>query len=287
LAQLPSGFTELADRIERAERARGADRVEAPEQELDVTPDGFELRFRPRSEIERQSAALSLATNMAVADTLYAAGTGLFRTMAAPAERHLGRLRSTARALRLEWPSGQPLAEFTRSLPAEDPRTGAFQLAVRRAGGGAGYEAFREGVVPWHAAVAATYCHATAPLRRLADRYVIDAVVAVVAGRPVPDLAAHSFEQLPDVMQRADALAGRVDRAALDVAEAVVLAGREGSVFDAVVTDQDDRGARIQIGEPAVVARVVARQVEPGDDVRVRLTRADAVGRVVQFERVS
>ena len=111
-------------------------------------------------------------------------------------------------------------------------------------------------MVPWHAAVAATYCHATAPLRRLADRYVIDAVVAVIAGLPVPDLAADSFERLPDVMQRADALASRVDRAALDVAEAVVLAGREGSVFDAVVTDQDDRGARIQIGDPAVVARV-------------------------------
>ena len=31
---------------------------------------------------------------------------------------------------------------------------------------------YREGKVPRHSAMAATYAHATAPLRRLGDRYV-------------------------------------------------------------------------------------------------------------------
>jgi exoribonuclease R len=224
---------------------------------------------------------------MAVADALFAAKTGLFRTMDGVDDARTGRLRNTARAFGLEWPRTQPLADFLRTLSADDLRTGAFQLAVRRAGGAAQYTPYTEGVVPWHAAVAATYSHATAPLRRLADRYVIEAVLRVMNGAPVPEWITSAFDRLPEVMRAADALANRVDRAALDVAEAIVLAGREGEVFDAVVTDEDDRGARVQIADPAVVARVAAHRVDPGDPLRVRLTRADPAARVVEFTRVS
>jgi len=38
-----------------------------------------------------------------------------------------------------------------------------------------------------HSGVASTYTHATAPLRRLADRYVGEVCVAVSAGTPVPE----------------------------------------------------------------------------------------------------
>jgi exoribonuclease R len=286
LADLPAAFGEFAERIERAEIERGAERVEAPEQEVNRNADGFELWFRPRSDIEAQSAALSLASNVAVAEALYSAKTGLFRVMDAVEEAHTGRLRHTAKAFGLDWPRSQDLADFIRTLPSSDPRTGAFQLAVRRAGGAARYEPYVDGVVPWHAAVAATYSHATAPLRRLADRYVMEATLAVVAGRPVPAWVTSAFADLPPVMQAADGLANRVDRAVLDVAEAIVLAGREGDVFDAIVTDEDERGARIQIGEPAIESRVRAHGVNPGDAVRVRLTSTDPVKRTVTFERV-
>ncbi len=47
------------------------------------------------------------------------------------------------------------------------------------------------------------------PLRRLADRYVVEAALAVANGRPVPEAVQAAFERLPDVMQKADALAGR------------------------------------------------------------------------------
>ena len=36
--------------------------------------------------------------------------------------------------------------------------------------------------MPWHAAMSATYAHATAPLRRLADRYVVRATLAIANG---------------------------------------------------------------------------------------------------------
>jgi exoribonuclease R len=81
--------------------------------------------------------------------------------------------------------------------------------------------------------------------------------------------------------------ANRADRAALDLAEAVVLDGCEGRLFDAVVTDEDDREVLIQITDPAIVARVDARHVDPGDRVRVRLVAAEPEQRTVRFERVS
>jgi exoribonuclease R len=283
---LPDVFPELARRIEAGERARGADRIQFPEQEVVRDGTGFALRFRPRNDAENQNAAMSLATNMAVADALYAAGTGLFRTMPRLDDRHVARLRHTAKAFGLEWPTGQTLGEFEKALPAGEVKTSAFQLAVRRASGGASYEPFDPAAKPWHAAVAATYSHATAPLRRLADRYVIEATLAVVNGRPVADEVQQAFAELPDAMRRGDTRANRVDRAAIDLAEAIVLRGREGEVFEAVITDEDDRGARIQVVEPAVVARVVARNVDPGDDITVKLVRADPDTRTIEFERV-
>jgi exoribonuclease R len=145
-ADLPDSFPELARRFEIGESARGADRIQMPEQEVvRISQDkghGFELRFRPRNDAETQNAAMSLATNMAIADALQAAGTGLFRMMPAVDERRLGRLRHTARAFGLDWPKGQSLSDFEKSLPAGDPKTSAFQLSVRRASGGASYEPF-------------------------------------------------------------------------------------------------------------------------------------------------
>ena len=50
---------------------------------------------------------------------------------------------------------------------------------------------------------------------------------------------------------------------------------RRVEAFDAVVTDVDDRGARVQLADLAVVGRVAAHRVQPGDALRVRLESAD------------
>lgn len=287
-ADLPAGFAELARRIEAAEDRRGAARVDPPEQEVDRNGDGhFTLRFRPLLETELNNAALSLATNMAVADALLAAGTGLFRVMPPPDERATARLRLTARAFGLVWPEHATLQQFERRLDPADPRQAAFMLAVRRAGNGASYMAYRPGVIPWHAAMAATYAHATAPLRRLADRYVVRAVLAVANGAAVPPEVSAAFERLPAVMQKAGARSAQVERAVIDLAEAALLEGREGQNFAAVVTDIGESGARVQLCDFPVVARTVAHGVVPGAAVRVRLDAADTTRRAVAFTRVS
>lgn len=286
-ADLPAEFGELHRRIQAAEAARGAPRVEFPEQEIDRADGGYALRFRPRLASEEQNAALSLATNLAVADALHAAGTGLFRVMPDVDARRLRRLRHSARAFGLDWPTDVPLDVYERSLPRDDPRTSAFLLAVRRAAGGASYAAFDPGERPWHSAIAASYAQATAPLRRLQDRYVVEAALAVANGRPVPAEVEAAFTLLPDAMAQAEQRANRAERESLDLAEAVVLSGREGEIFDAVVVDEGDRGVEVQICDPAVLTRLPARRVDPGDDIRVRLVVADPSRRHVEFERVS
>ncbi|MBA3897899.1 MAG: RNB domain-containing ribonuclease [Sphingomonadaceae bacterium] len=285
-ADLPVGFAEFADRIEAAENARGASRVDAPEQEVAAIEGGYELALRPRLLSEERNAALSLATNLAIADALQAHGTGLFRVMAPPDARAVQRLRFTARALGLNWPAEMTLAQLERTLDVADARQAAFVLAVRRAGTGASYVPYREGAVPWHAAMAATYAHATAPLRRLADRYVVRAALAIANGQPVSDVVAQAFERLPPVMARADAMGGRIGRAVIDLAEAVMLHSSEGEVFAAVVTDVDERGVRIQLRDRPVAARVETHGVEPGDGLHVKLIAADPERRAVLFARV-
>ena len=246
---------------------------------------GFALAFRPRLESESRNAALSLAANLAIAEALLKAGTGLFRVMAEPNDFAVARLRQTAAALRLDWPKAMPLADFERGLRASEPDQAAMMLAVRRAGQGASYKGIVAGEVPWHSAMAASYVHATAPLRRLADRYVVMAALSVANGQRVPEAVVAAFAKLPKVMARADALSGQIERGVIDLAEAVMLAGREGEVFDAVVTDEDERGVRIQLEAEPVVTRVVAHKVEPGSRLRVKLVAADVVKRTVAFQR--
>jgi exoribonuclease R len=286
--QLPAGFAELAARMERGDLARGAARIDPPEQEVERDDLGhFTLRLRPLGLAERRNAALSLATNLAVAQALLAAGTGLFRVMAGPDERAVARLRHTAKAFGLTWPQQATLQQFERTLDPADPPSAAFMLALRRAGNGASYVPFKQGETPWHAAIAAPYCHVTAPLRRLADRYVIRAALALAQGQSVPVEVTEAFARLGPVMEKAGARGAQVERAVIDLAEAAILAGREGEHFAAVVTDITEQGARIQLCDLPVVARASARKVLPGDPITVRLDGADPIRREVRFSRTA
>ena len=72
----------------------------------------------------------------------------------------------------------------------------------------------------------------------------------------------------------------------IDLAEAGTLVGREGDRFDAVVTDVDQRGARIQLCSPPVVARIKTDGLEAGDELTVRLDGAEPATRSVRFSVV-
>jgi len=287
-ADLPDGFAEIARRISAAEDRRGAARVDPPEQELE--PDGrggYALRFRPYLVSETRNAALSLAANLAVADAMLAAKTGLFRVMGPPDPAAVSELRATAAAFDLAWPAEMRLEQFERRLDPSKPREAAFMLAVRRAANGATYRPYREGELPWHAAIAAPYAHCTAPLRRLADRYVLRAVLALANGQEVPHAVTDAFERLPRVMARSGSRDSQIERAVIDLAEAAMLSGREGERFAALVTDVRGATARIQLCDLPVVAQVDAAGVLPGARIAARLVRADPARRTLQFVPVS
>ena len=282
--QLPPDFAELSRRIQAAEQARGASRVDPPQQQVVELPDGsFSLEFRPMSPMENANAALSLASNLAVADALYSHGTGLFRVMPEPDDWAIRRLRHSAKALGVDWPKDVTLEQRQKDLDPNDPKQAAFMLAIRRAGTHASYAPFKAGERPWHSAMRATYVHATAPLRRLADRYVTEAALAIANGQAVPDRASAAFRILPEVMNRAEAKAGQVDSAVLELAEAVVLADRVGETFAGTVTDIDQRGARIQLADPAVLTRIPPNGAAVGDLVRLRLDEVDPARRLSRF----
>ena len=57
--------------------------------------------------------------------------------------------------------------------------------------------------------------------------------------------------------------------------------------FDAIVTDIDQRGARIQLCSEPVVARIRSKELRPGAALTVRLESADPATRSVQFSVVS
>lgn len=293
-ADLPDGLGELALRIQAAERQRGAARIDTPEQELQATETGrLVLSFRKRQPAEDQNAALSLAANLAVAQLLLEHHTGLFRVMKEPDADAIARLRMQAAALDVRWAADEPLKMLERRLDPNQAAEASLMLAIRRAGHGASYSPYQAGKKPWHAAVAATYAHATAPLRRLADRYVVEAALALANGRSVPGHVEDAFSELPLVMARAGNLSGRTEAAVLDLAEAVMLRDREGELFDALVIDAAV-GNRItaQLAKLPVVVRLnwnggVMGEMKFGEQVRLRLDRVDLPSRRAQFSAVS
>lgn len=276
---------DFAARMDRFEAARGAARVDPPEQIIERAGDGrFRLQLRPWLPSEKANSALSLAANIAIAQALHDAGIGLFREMPAPGERALARLRQTARGLGLDWPEDQPLRTFERSVDPATVAGSAFQFAVRRLTGGADYVPYRAGQNSFHAPIGAIYCHATAPMRRLADRYVLDAALALADRQQPPEPAL--FEKLADTMNAADDREGEIERSVLNLAEAALMHGREGEVFRALVTERDDKGVRFQLADLPVIARVDTNSVANGDELQVRLESADPLLGELRFTRV-
>jgi exoribonuclease R len=270
---------------QQRERDRGGVSLAEPEQQVEPSGDGWELAYRAPLPVEDYNAQLSLLTGMAAAKLMLDGKVGLLRTMPPPSDATVATLRRSANALGIEWRRSDAYADVVRRL---DPNVSAQAAMIRLAAvlfRGASYVAFdgNEPELATHAAVAAPYAHATAPLRRLADRYVSECCLALCAGKPVPEWVRAALPALPDVMAQADRRAHEVDRAVIDLAEALVLKARCGEVFRGVVVDAGDKGGSVQLREPAVRARLSGAGLPLGDEVDVRLESVDVATRRVTF----
>jgi exoribonuclease R len=270
------------------ERDRGAVSLSIPAQIVGRADGRFELEYEQSLPIEKWNAQISLMTGMAAARIMIDAGIGLLRTMPAPSRADIAKLRHSAAALDIEWPTAMSYPDRIRTLDPNAPRAAAFMTQAARLSHGAGYLAFRGALPPdhEHSAIAASYAHATAPLRRTADRFVNEIVLSHCAGTAVPEWTSSALDGLPHIMSRAQQRQRKLDRSINDLLEAVTLEPSIGAEFTAGVTDIIDGVARVQLREAAVVADVPVApddRIRPGDMVRLRLVAADPAHRSVRF----
>ena len=140
----------------------------------------------------------------------------------------------------------------------------------RRAAGRAPALRDRRRLRPRHRAAAAP----AGPLRRAS------AASPPAPGTPPPDwVRAGAAGAARRRWRPRDRRAHAVERGVVDLVEAVLLQGREGERFAAVVVDD----GLVQLREPAVRAKLAAGTPEPGSEVTVRLDRADPATRTVAF----
>lgn len=272
---------------QQREADRGGVSINLPAQEVVEHGDSYALEFDLTLPVEGWNAQISLLTGIVAARTMVDANVGILRTLPAPYEDAIKRLRRTARGLGIDWPKKQSYASFVRSLEPNSPACNAFLLQSTRTLRGAGYVGF-DGEVPErpeHGAIASVYAHVTAPLRRLVDRFGNEILLALYAGAAPPSWAVEALDELPSLMGSARQRESALERSMLDFAEAAVLEHSVGQKFPGYVVDVDaKRGqARIQIAEPAIVATVDGNGRELGEVVSLQLDAVDLGKRSVSF----
>lgn len=274
---------------EEQERARGGVSLNLPSQHVDQRPDGtFAIRYDGPLPVEGWNEQISLLAGMAAAQLMLEAGVGLLRTLPPAGPEVFDSLRRSARALGVPWPDGVGYPEFVRSLDPHHPAQAALMTQSARVLRGASYAAFdgEPPEQPLHSAIASSYAHVTAPLRRLADRFANEIVLATSAGRRPPAWVLDALPELPGTMNGANHHDRALERAIMDFMEAAVLAPRVGEEFDAMVTIVGRGAASVQLRDPAVLATVANPSLEPGSEVRLRLDAVDLAARSVSFTAI-
>jgi len=144
------------------------------------------------------------------------------------------------------------------------------------------------GAAPGHFALAVKdYAHSTAPNRRFPDLITQRLLKAAMAGAPLPyaipeltALAKHCTEQ--------EDAATKVERQVNKSAAALLLSGRIGAQFDAIVTGAADKGTWVRVYQPPTEGRLTAgfKDLKVGDRVRVQLLHTDVQRGFIDFGRV-
>ena len=246
---------EIGRRREQLEAERGGVSLRIPAQQVErwsTALHGYRLAFEEASAVEGWNAQISLMTGMAAAQLMLERGIGLLRALEPPRPERVQMLRLTARALQIPWPPALRYDEFVRRLDPKQPLHAVLLHQAARVTGGARYVAFAGEVNAWHSAIAAPYAHVTAPLRRLADRYVLDLLVELTNGNHPDEAIVATLHQLPPVMSEADRLSRQLESAIVDFAEVRLLQERVGEVFAAMVIGLRQEGVIVQITEPPI-----------------------------------
>jgi exoribonuclease-2 len=153
--------------------------------------------------------------------------------------------------------------EYALEVPGGAP-TGHFALAVR------------------------DYTHSTAPNRRFPDLITQRLVKAALAGRG-PAYGAGELNSLAHHCTEQEEAATKVERQVRKSAAALLLEGRIGERFDALVTGAAEKGTWVRIARPPVEGRLErgAEGLDVGNRVRVELISTDVERGFIDFARAA
>jgi exoribonuclease R len=274
---------EIGKLREAQERARGGISIAVPTQEVTRVGDSYRLDYDAPLPVEGWNAQISLLAGICAAKIMIDGGIGILRTLPPPDDRAISRLRLSAKGLGVSWPDGRSYPDVVRDLDPHKPKNAAFLTQAVQTLRGAGYSLIGEGPPPVHGALATTYAHVTAPLRRLVDRYANETVVALCADvKPAPWVV-DGLAALPEEMGRATQHAHGVERAVIDLVESLLLSTHVGDVFHATVVDLEHEDATVLIRDPAVIARVPAGGRTLGEQLDVKVVAADPAARKIEL----
>jgi exoribonuclease-2 len=131
------------------------------------------------------------------------------------------------------------------------------------------------------------YAHSTAPNRRFPDLITQRLLKAALAGAPQPytnaeltELAKHCTDQ--------EAAATKVERQVNKSAAALLLSGKIGQQFDAIVTGAADKGTWVRVLQPPTEGRLTQgyQGLKVGDHLGVKLIHTDVQRGFIDFARV-
>lgn len=130
------------------------------------------------------------------------------------------------------------------------------------------------------------YIHGTAPNRRYVDVVIQRLLKAVLDKQPCPYRQDELIRRAALYTDR-DKAAQKVERLMRKAAAAVLLSGRIGESFDAIVTGASDKGTYVRIMTPPAEGRVMRGEkgLVVGQKVRVRLTGMNPYKGQIDFEK--
>ncbi len=184
-------------------------------------------------------------------------------------------------------PDAKALAKFLIRQKAADPeRFPDLSLTVIKLLGPGEYMMLAPGDEPFgHFSLAVTdYTHATAPNRRYVDLINQRLLKSVLDKAPTP----YTPDELIDLsawLSGREKGSKKVERFMRKAAAAVLLQGRIGESFDALVTGASEKGTYVRLITPPAEGRILRgeRGLTVGQKVRVRLLKTDPENGFIDF----
>jgi exoribonuclease II len=188
-------------------------------------------------------------------------------------------------------PDVKALATFLKTQKTADPeRFPDLSLTVIKLLGPGEYVTLEPGTSPTgHFSMAVSdYTHSTAPNRRYVDVINQRLLKSLLDNKPTP----YTTDELADLaawVSDREKGSKKVERFMRKAAAAVLLQGRIGDVFEALVTGASEKGTYVRLIRPPAEGRVVRGEQGTwvGQKLNVRLIKTDPYNGFIDFERAA